>query len=90
MKVGYFFDVDMLWKTRLYYKKITSKYFFLKFSKHIYNIECSYLSTYNKRMRYKKYNCGKKIIIIYLYIAYFIKYKYTYNIKFWNLSKFHF
>jgi len=41
-------------------------------------------------MRYKKYNCEKKIIIIYLYIAYFIKYKYTCNINFWNLSKFHF
>jgi hypothetical protein len=38
-------------------------------------------------MRYKKYNYGGKGIyyIIYLYIAYFIKYKYTYNINILNI-----
>jgi len=37
-------------------------------------------------MRYKMYNYEKKIYyIIYLYITYFIKYKYTYNINILNI-----
>ena len=44
------------------------------------NIKYKYLITYNKRIKSKKYNDEIFYYILYLYIAYFIKYNYICHI----------